>query len=385
MKILVLTFYYKPDLSAGSFRITAFVDELQKIVDKDTQIEVITTLPNRYHSFEQKALACESVGNVTIRRIKLPGHKSGMLDQSKAFMKYAFEVLRIIRNNEYDLVFATSSRLFTAFLGALVARKTRAKLYLDLRDIFTDTLKDVLKNRFLRFLIPVFLQVEKFTVRSACNVNLVSQGFLDYFKTVAPDQNFSFYPNGIDSEFLDYDFTKPEPTAKEIILYAGNIGEGQGLDEIIPNCAQALSDCEFWIVGDGGARLKLESVLQQQNISNVRLFDPVGRVELLRLYSQCDYLFLHLNDYSAFEKVLPSKVFEYASTGKPVIAGVAGYARNFIENNIEGAVVFDPCSVEDFVHKFESLPKTTVQRQEFIDKYQRTSIAREMAEELLLI
>ena len=64
MKILVLTFYYKPDLSAGSFRTTAFVDELKKLVDKDTQIEVITTLPNRYHSFEQKALASEIVGNV---------------------------------------------------------------------------------------------------------------------------------------------------------------------------------------------------------------------------------------------------------------------------------------------------------------------------------
>ena len=104
MKILVLTFYYKPDLSAGSFRTTAFVDELKKLVDKDTQIEVITTLPNRYHSFEQKALASEIVGNVTIRRIKLPGHKSGMLDQSRAFMMYAFEVLRIIRSNDYDLV-----------------------------------------------------------------------------------------------------------------------------------------------------------------------------------------------------------------------------------------------------------------------------------------
>ncbi len=385
MKILVLTFYYKPDLCAGSFRTTAFVDELQKLVDKDTQIEVITTLPNRYHSFEQQALASEIVGNVTIRRIKLPSHKSGMLDQSRAFMKYAFEVLRIIRNNEYDLVFATSSRLFTAFLGALVARKTKAKLYLDIRDIFTDTLKDVLKNRLLRLLILVFLQVEKFTIRYANRVNLVSQGFLGYFKIVAENQNFSFFPNGIDSEFLDYDFRKPDPTSKEIILYAGNIGEGQGLEKIVPGCAQALSDCEFWIVGDGGARLKLVSALQQQNVSNVRLLDPVGRVDLLRLYSQCDYLFLHLNDYSAFEKVLPSKVFEYASTGKPVIAGVSGYARDFIKNNVKRSAVFDPCSVDGFIQALKTLPKTMVQRNEFIEKYQRQNIARKMAEELLLI
>jgi len=385
MKILVLTFYYKPDLSAGSFRTTAFVDELQKVVDKNTQIEVITTLPNRYHSFKQKALAFEISGNVIIRRIKLPNHRSGMLDQSRAFIRYAFETLRIIGNNEYDLVFATSSRLFTAFLGAMVARKTKAKLYLDIRDIFTDTLKHVLKNRCLRLLIPVLLQIEKFTIRSANHVNLVSEGFLDYFKKVVPNQNFSFFPNGIDSEFLNYDFKKPAPTTKEIILYAGNIGEGQGLDRIVPGCAQALNNCEFWIVGDGGTRHKLKSALQQQNISNVRLLDPVDRVNLLKLYSQCDYLLLHLNDYPAFEKVLPSKVFEYASTGKAIIAGVAGYARDFIEKNIKGAVVFDPCNVDSFIKAFKTLPKTMVQRQEFIEKYQRQNIAQKMAEDLLLI
>ncbi|MBL0701390.1 MAG: glycosyltransferase family 4 protein [Desulfosarcina sp.] len=385
MKILILTFYYKPDLCAGSFRTTAFVDELQKLVEKDTKIEVITTLPNRYHSFKQKALACESVGNVTIRRIKLPGHKSGMLDQARSFIKYTFEVLPIVINKEYDLVFATSSRLFTAFLGSLVARKTEAKLYLDIRDIFTDTLEDVLKNRFLKLLIPIFLQVEKFTIRSACRVNLVSQGFLNYFKSVAPNQKFSFYPNGIDNEFLDYDFTKISLTSKEIILYAGNIGDGQGLDKIVPECAHILSDCEFWIVGDGSTRSKLETEMQRYNISNVRLFDPVCRSELLNLYAQCDYLFLHLNDYPAFKKVLPSKVFEYAATGKPVIAGVAGYARNFIEHNIKGSVVFDPCSVNGFIQAFELLPKTMVQRIEFIEKYQRQNISQEMAAELLLI
>ena len=131
--------------------------------------------------------------------------------------------------------------------------------------------------------------------------------------------------------------------------------------------------------------MKLESALQQLNVSNVRLLDPVGRVDLLRLYTQCDYLFLHLNDYSAFEKVLPSKVFEYASTGKPVIAGVSGYARDFIENNVKGSVVFDPCSVDGFIQAFKALPKTMVQRDEFIEKYQRQNIARKMAEELLLI
>jgi len=35
------------------------------------------------------------------------------------------------------------------------------------------------------------------------------------------------------------------------------------------------------------------------------------------LVVDADVLFLHLNAYKAFEKVLPSKIFEYAATGRP--------------------------------------------------------------------
>ena len=45
-----------------------------------------------------------------------------------------------------------------------------------------------------------------------------------------------------------------------------------------------------------------------------------------------DVLFLHLNDYSAFRKVIPSKIFEYAATGKPIVAGVSGYAAEFLRH-----------------------------------------------------
>ena len=47
-------------------------------------------------------------------------------------------------------------------------------------------------------------------------------------------------------------------------------------------------------------------------------------------YDKASILFLHLNDYEAFYKVLPSKIFEYATTGKPIIAGVNGFAKDVI-------------------------------------------------------
>ena len=81
MKVLVLSFYYEPDLCAGSFRTTALVKELSK--RPDVQIEVISTLPNRYSSFSVEAAEREVSGSVTINRVALPSHNSGMFDQAK--------------------------------------------------------------------------------------------------------------------------------------------------------------------------------------------------------------------------------------------------------------------------------------------------------------
>ena len=81
MRILILTFYYSPDLSAGSFRTTALVKELQKIAKPDDKIDVITTMPNRYGSFSDVALEYEEEKNLKINRINLGSHKSGFIDQ----------------------------------------------------------------------------------------------------------------------------------------------------------------------------------------------------------------------------------------------------------------------------------------------------------------
>ena len=70
-------------------------------------------------------------------------------------------------------------------------------------------------------------------------------------------------------------------------------------------------------------------------LENVILKDPVSRFELKSIYNTADYLFLHLNDYSAFKKVLPSKIFELATYPKTIIAGVSGYSADFIKKEIK--------------------------------------------------
>jgi glycosyltransferase involved in cell wall biosynthesis len=382
-RILIVSFYYPPDLSAGSFRISAFVEALSRLSPDDVVTEVVTTSPNRYHSYDRKAPESETAGNVTIRRFKLPGHKSGFRDQAVAFSSFNRNVRNHAQGLNYDLVFATSSRLMTAALGASLARRARVPLYLDIRDIFTDTMNNLLSWPPKVVVMPVLKVVEKRTVAKAKIVNLVSRGFSDHFSTMKDASDLRFYTNGIDPEFVGYDFSsKAGGDRRTQILYAGNFGEGQGLHKIVPQAAIALgSRFEFLMIGDGGR--KTELVDSCQKLDNVTFRDPVGRDELMRLYADADILFLHLNDYPAFRKVLPSKIFEYAATGKPMLAGVAGFAAQFVADNVENAAVFDPCIVESMIAALDNIRIQPTQRTDFIHRYRRENIMEEMARDVL--
>ena len=242
-RILILTFYYTPDLCAGSFRSAAFVRALRKTTHEDLEIEVLTTMPNRYQSFESVASEFEEIDNATIRRFAIKSHKSGFLDQSLSFGSYARQELNHTRGKKYDLVFATSSRLMTAALGASIVKGKKIPLYLDIRDIFTDTMNDVLVKPLKVAILPFFRLLERYTFSSATTINLVSRGFADYFSSYGSEKPLRFFTNGIDSEFLEYDFQAPPAHGnRKVILFAGNIGEGQGLEKLIPQAADLLSE-----------------------------------------------------------------------------------------------------------------------------------------------
>ncbi len=387
-KILYLTFYFEPDLCAGSFRNTPLVKELSRQANGRAIIDVFTTLPNRYNSFSVDAPKHEVNDNYSINRISIPKHESGMKDQVFSFTKYYNSILKEVDGRKYDLVVASSSRLFTAYLGYRLAKKFKCRLYLDIRDIFYDTLEDVLKKGVVKFsALPIIKLVERKTFHFASHINLISEGFKPYFDRYK-NTSFSYFPNGIDEEFAEMDnnlVVNIEVSSKiKTIVYAGNIGEGQGLHKIIPQAARSLEGkFRFIIIGDGGAKDKLVEQLSTLNVSNVEMISPMKRNDLISVYKNADFLFVHLNNYKAFEKVLPSKIFELAAFSQPLIAGVGGYASTFVKENIENAIVFSPCNVNEFIFKLLNYKYQKVRRKGFIEKFNRDAINRNMAESIL--
>ena len=301
---------------------------------------------------------------------------------------FFYNVIKLVRKEKYDIVLASSSRLFTAFLGRLIAKKNNAYLYLDIRDIFVDTLSDIFsKKRIIQIPAVALLKlVESYTFANANHINLVSGGFKAYFsKYTRP--SFSFYTNGIDEEFLNINTTKSkERSDVYTITYAGNIGSGQGLEKVIPQAAKLLgNNYHFRIIGDGGTKNLLIQNIASMNLTNVEIINPVSRAELIDYYLNSDFLFLHLNDLDAFKKVLPSKIFEYGAFNKPIIAGVSGFASEFIRDNLQNYILFEPTDVNDMVNQIKAFKITDMDRTDFIEKFARESIIKKMANSILTI
>ena len=388
MKILLLTFYHPPDLSAGSFRAAALVRALLEAGDPQLEIDVVTSAPNRYSTHKVEAPAVERQERVSIRRFALPAHKSGMVDQALSFSSFAAQVSAWSVGRRWDLVVATSSRLMTAVLGASLSARIGAPLYLDIRDLFADTMDDLLRGRTAHRLVPVLRRLEHWALSRAARVNAVSEGFLPYLRAMEPGHEYRTFSNGIDDEFLAADFaSSPRPAdTLPLVLYAGNIGEGQGLHQFLADAAlRCAGRARFRVVGDGGRRAALMESLARVGAGNVEVLDAVSRGRLLEHYREADVLFLHLNDHPAFTKVLPSKIFEYAVTGKPMLAGVAGNAARFIGQHVVGSEVFAPCDAAGMEAALTKLltGQRSFDRAAFRERFSRRRIMREMAADIL--
>jgi glycosyltransferase involved in cell wall biosynthesis len=238
-------------------------------------------------------------------------------------------------------------------------------------------MKEIITNPFVKYPLYLLLSYfEKITYSKAQHINLVSEGFKGNFKAYK-QAKFTFYPNGIDDMFLNLTQNPGIIGQKpQIITYAGNIGEGQGLHKILIDSAKQLKETHiFRIIGDGGTKHLIEEEIAKQNITNIEILNPVNREKLLEYYKQSHFLFLHLNSYKAFEKVLPSKLFEYGATNIPIIAGVSGFANEFIKVNLRNTILFKPCDSNDLVKELKNYTYLLQERNDFIEKYRRDNIS----------
>lgn len=331
-RILIFTQYFYPDITAASFRMY----ELYKyFIRQGFEAEVVTTFP---HKSDVKLVENDPQN---IHRIKV--HFASPKNKLKYIYYYLEFVLKsffhILKNRLYDcdLIFVSSPPIFVAIEALFISQIFREKLYLDIRDLWPDTVVDVGKIKKNGFIYRVFKFFEINLYRKSSKVFCVSQPMRDYILQYKSDVAVVY--NGIsENDFIKFK-EKPDVVHKcdaFKVFYTGNIGMAQTLDFVF-DAAKELQDegkinINFYIIGEGVKLKDYQECAENYELKNVIFQKAMPREELLEyVYKNADILLLPLKEGFALEKTIPSKLFDYLLLKKPIIYHIYGEGRDILK------------------------------------------------------
>lgn len=117
------------------------------------------------------------------------------------------------------------------------------------------------------------------------------------------------------------------------IVFAGNVGEAQGLDLLV-DAADQLRDTNvrWFLVGDGRARERLASRIAEKKLEKYITF--VGKVseeEANRYIHFADCAYLSFQKNKLFDMTLPAKLQSYMACGTPILAAAGGESAQVVQ------------------------------------------------------
>ena len=163
------------------------------------------------------------------------------------------------------------------------------------------------------------------------------------------------------------------PDDKKIILYSGNIGEKQGLENVIAAAEQLREQpLIFAIVGQGGGKARLEKMARERGLHNV-LFFPLQPYEALPALLKMGDCHLVVQKRGAADAVLPSKLTNILAVGgNAVITAEPQTELGQLCDSFTGiAVCVEPESVDALVAGIAqalAMPKNNTVAREYAER-----------------
>ena len=349
-RILLITQWFDPE---PTFKGLLFAKEL---VARGFEVEVITGFPNYpggtlYDGYRVKFIQKEVIDGVLVTRVPLfPSHDKSKLGRVFNYLSFAFSSLiyGVFFSKRADVIYAYHPPLTVGISALIIKLFRRVPVVLDIQDMWPDTLQatGMISNpRLLGFVSKVCGLVYSFVTK----IVVLSPGFKSLLiDRGVPDTKIEIIYNWADEKALR---NATIETPKEFdsidgfkVLFAGNVGQAQGLDVIL-DAALILKDdvpkLHFLVLGRGLQLDDLKRRANDLNLDNVHFLPSVGMDKVGRFLGSADALLIHLNSDPLFEITIPGKTQAYMSVGKPIIMGVRGDASHLVLR-ADCGVCFEP-------------------------------------------
>jgi len=393
MRILILTQWYLPE---PAHLISELAESLQAA---GHEVTVLTGFPNYpagrlYPGYRLRWYQRENINGVPVIRVPLyPEHGKSAVRRVLNYLSFALSaaLLGPWLAPRVDVIHVYHPPGTVGWPAWVLSRLKRVPFIYNIQDMWPETLAatKMLNSRLALWIVGWYA---KWVYRRAAAIHVISPGFRDnLLGKGVPDGKIRVISNWVDTEL--YRPVPPDPQLAQKhglagrfnVMYAGNIGQAQGL-AVVLEAAELLADLpdlQFVLVGDGADLERLKAVTQERRLDNVKFLGSFAIEEMSGLYALSDVLLLHLRDDPLFRITIPHKIFAYLASGKPVLAAMAGDAANVVQASQAGLRCRpgDPQAMAETVRRLHGMP--ACQRQEMADNGRRAAL-RQYAKEYLV-
>jgi len=279
------------------------------------------------------------------------------------YLSFAVSSFIVSLFHKTDIIIATSPQLFAALGGYCSAAVKRKPWIMEVRDLWPESIhalgainnKRVLRNleKLVAFL---YRKANKIVVVTDSFKERISDGGIDPSKIAVVKNGVNhkkYFPIPPNQELIK----KHGLEDKFVIGYIGTHGLAHNLDMILEAAFEVKDPIiHFLFVGDGAMKSRLLNKKKELNLTNVTMLDMVSSQEVSQYISLSNCALVPLKKTDTFKTVIPSKIFENAAMGKPIILGVEGESKTLVEGYGVG-VFFEPENKADLINKIELLLK----------------------------
>ncbi len=334
-ELMIITSYFPPEIGAASNRIYHLANGLKQ----DYKVRVVTPLPNyptgKIFSEYRGKIKSKSIENdIEINRIWLYASKSkNKFLRLFAMLSYSVSLLWFfIWNKIPNKVIVQSPPLLVAFTCLFFLRSKKRKLVLNVSDLWPSAgfeLGALKKN----FSYKILKKLEHFNYKNADLILGQSNEILTHIKKITVQPELFLYRNYPD--IMVADLTENNSEGEKLkIVYAGLLGVAQGILKLCQNLDYGA--IELHIYGSGAEENEIESFVNTNTGLPIYFYGRVNREKLHNELLKYDVAIIPL--LNRIYGSVPSKIFEYAKLGMPILYFGGGEGETIIQNHNLGWV-----------------------------------------------
>lgn len=348
MRIVILTQYYPPETGAPQNRLSSLAKYLLCF---GNEVEVVTAMPNypKYEIFpgyKGKKYVKETMDGIRVHRSSLFVSKTGgMMNRLANYFSFTLTsyYTGVKRVTPPDILICESPPLFLGITAVFLKRRWKCRLVFNVSDLWPESAEKmgIITNKAI---LNLSYRLARWIYRNADLVSGQTQGIIQAIRNMQPEKQLFWFPNGADMDIFNVADERVEKKRGFAVLYAGIIGHAQGL-EVVLQAAHALrehQDIHFYLIGDGPEKSKLVGLKDQLGLHNITFIPHQAKETVMGWVKSCDACVVPLRKLDLFRGAIPSKLFEPLATGKPILLGVEGEAKELFIDQANAGVFYEP-------------------------------------------